>query len=284
MIQFGLSIPSIYPILKTSYSLSFSEIGMITLVWQVVASVLQPLIGISTQTVDRSPFLPIGMAFTFSGLIVMSGASSYALLLFGVALVGMGSAIFHPEASRVARMASGGRHGFAQSLFQVGGNVGSAIGPLLAAALIVPYGQGAVAFVGILAIVAMMLMTPVGFWYRARRVTTVRSDAKSASPRYSRIVITRTLTILILLMFSKFIYMALFSNYYAFYLIEKFGLSVQESQIHLFVFSLPLLSERFWGVHLVTGLNGVALFGFLFLVRCRSRLRCRISVFMPQQH
>lgn len=229
-------IPSIYPILKTSYGLSFTEIGMITLVWQVVASVLQPIVGLYTDRRPQPFSLPIGMAFTFSGLIVMSGASSYALLLGGVALVGTGSAIFHPEASRVARMASGGRHGFAQSLFQVGGNVGSAIGPLLAAVLIVPYGQGAVAFVGILAIVAIFFMTPVGFWYRARRVSYAKATTQVKESIYSRMVIARTLGILILLMFSKFIYMASFSNYYVFYLMDRFGLSVRESQIHLFIF------------------------------------------------
>jgi FSR family fosmidomycin resistance protein-like MFS transporter len=176
------------------------------------------------------------MAFTLSGLMVMAWASSYVALLCGVALVGTGSAIFHPEASRVARMASGGRHGFAQSLFQVGGNVGSAIGPLLAAALIVPHGQGAVAFVGVLPVLAIALMTPIGFWYRARRKATAARAAAPVIPQHSNAVIARTLLILIVLMFSKFVYMAGFSSYYVFYLIEKFGLSVQEAQIHLFVF------------------------------------------------
>lgn len=229
-------IPSIYPILKDSYRLSFTEIGAITMVWQVVASVLQPIVGLYTDRRPQPFSLPLGMAFTFSGLLAMSVAQHYATILIGVALVGMGSAIFHPEASRVARMASGGRHGFAQSLFQVGGNAGSAIGPLLAAVLIVPHGQGAVALVGILAVVAIIIMAPVGFWYSARSAALNKDNRKVDGPNYSRTIITRTLAILILLMFSKFIYMALFSSYYTFYLIDKFGVSVRESQIHLFVF------------------------------------------------
>lgn len=229
-------IPSIYPILKETYGLSFTEIGTITMVWQLVASILQPIVGLYTDRRPQPFSLPIGMAFTFTGLIVMSSASRYGVLLGGVALVGMGSAIFHPEASRIARMASGGRHGFAQSLFQVGGNVGSAIGPLLAALLIVPHGQRAVAFVGILAVVAMILMMPVGFWSRARRVSLRKSNKQKNVAIYSRATIYRTLTILILLMFSKFIYMASFSSYYVFYMMDKFGLTVPQSQIHLFIF------------------------------------------------
>lgn len=229
-------IPSIYPILKHSYGLSFTEVGLITLVWQVVASVLQPLIGLYTDKKPQPFSLPLGMAFTFLGLMVMSVASSYFILLIGVALVGMGSAVFHPEASRVARMASGGRHGFAQSLFQVGGNVGSAIGPLLAVALIVPHGQGAVAFVGILALVAISLMIPVGIWYRPRRMISTASQKNLGATIFPDIVIARTILILILLMFSKFIYMVGFSSYYTFYLIDKFNISVSDAQIHLFVF------------------------------------------------
>lgn len=229
-------IPAIYPILKDSYSLTFAQIGTITMVWQVVASVLQPLIGLHTDKKPKPFSLPAGMAFTLSGLIVMANAAHYGMILIGVALVGTGSAIFHPEASRVARMASGGRHGFAQSLFQVGGNVGSAIGPLLAAILIVPHGQSAVAFVGLLAILAIFIMTPVGFWYRSRRKESAKSPKQAKPILYSKPVIARTLAILILLMFSKFVYMAAFSSYYVFFLIDKFSISVPEAQIHLFVF------------------------------------------------
>ena len=228
-------IPSIYPILKDSYSLSFTEIGLITMTWQVTASILQPLIGLA---IDRKPqpfSLAFGMGSTLLGLLLMAAATSFPALLVSVIFIGIGSSIFHPEASRVARMASGGQHGMAQSLFQVGGNIGSAIGPLLAAFIILPGGQPAVAWFALLALLAMILLTRVGFWTRAqgRRSTTI----KTTKPvRYSPRRVALALSILALLVFSKFLYMANLSSFYTFYLIETFGVSVRDAQLYLFIF------------------------------------------------
>ena len=228
-------IPSIYPILKDSYALSFTEIGLITMTWQVTASILQPLIGLA---IDRKPqpfSLAFGMGSTLLGLLLMAAATSFPALLVSVIFIGIGSSIFHPEASRVARMASGGQHGMAQSLFQVGGNIGSAIGPLLAAFIILPGGQPAVAWFALLALLAMILLTRVGFWTRAqgRRSTTI----KTTKPvRYSPRRVALALSILALLVFSKFLYMANLSSFYTFYLIETFGVSVRDAQLYLFIF------------------------------------------------
>ncbi|NBU14957.1 MAG: MFS transporter [Alphaproteobacteria bacterium] len=228
-------IPSIYPILKDSYALSFTEIGLITMTWQVTASILQPLIGLA---IDRKPqpfSLAFGMGSTLLGLLLMAAATSFPALLVSVIFIGIGSSIFHPEASRVARMASGGQHGMAQSLFQVGGNIGSAIGPLLAAFIILPGGQPAVAWFALLALLAMILLTRVGFWTRAqgRRSTTI----KTTKPvRHSPRRVALALSILALLVFSKFLYMANLSSFYTFYLIETFGVSVRDAQLYLFIF------------------------------------------------
>lgn len=230
-------ISAIYPILKAEFSLDFGQIGVIQLVFQCTASILQPLVGIYT---DRKPMpfsLPIGMGCTLAGLVMLATAGGYVPILFSVALIGLGSSIFHPESSRVARMASGGRHGFAQSFFQVGGNVGSAIGPLLAAFIVLPRGQGAVAWFALAALVGIVLLTRVGFWYRAQhRSGAIRKGPSAAVARLPKPVVTRSIIILAVLIFSKFFYMASLSSYYTFYLIDTFGVSVRDAQLLLFVF------------------------------------------------
>jgi len=228
-------IPAIYPVLRQEFALTFAQVGLIQLTFQLTASVLQPVVGSYTDKRQRPFSLASGMAFTLIGLLMLSFASSYPALLVSVALIGMGSAIFHPEASRVARMASGGRHGFAQSLFQVGGNFGSAMGPLLAAFIVASRGQANVAWFALVALVGMMVLTRVGFWYREQQR---RPKAKLAIPHVElpKSVVTRSLIVLGLLMFSKFFYMAGLTSYYTFYLIETFHVSVQQAQIYLFVF------------------------------------------------
>jgi FSR family fosmidomycin resistance protein-like MFS transporter len=229
-------IPAIYPILKDEFTLTFGQIGLIQLAFQLTASILQPAVGIYT---DRNPqpfSLAIGMGVTLCGLLMVSIASSYPMLLFAVAMIGMGSAIFHPEASRVARMASGGRHGFAQSLFQVGGNFGSAIGPLLAALIVLSRGQASVAWFSLVALAGMLILTRVGFWYREHQRERAKKTAPPVVQTLSRQVVIRSVAILAVLMFSKFVYMAGLTSYYTFYLIETFDVSVKDSQLYLFLF------------------------------------------------
>jgi len=229
-------LPAIYPLLKDAFRLDFGQIGLITLTFQVTASLLQPLVGIYT---DRKPMpysLAIGMGCTLSGLLLLSQAPSFPLLLVAAALIGSGSSVFHPESSRVARMASGGQHGLAQSLFQVGGNVGSAIGPLLAAFIVMPRGQGSVAWFAIAALIAIVLLTRIGSWYRAHVPAHRAARASMKTSTLPRRTIVVTMVILGLLIFSKYFYLASLSSYYTFYLIEKFGVSVQSAQLHLFVF------------------------------------------------
>lgn len=231
-------LPAIYPILKDNYELDFGQIGLLTFTFQFTASLLQPLIGAYT---DRSPkpySLAVGMGFTLIGLLVLARAGSYPVLLLGAAMIGTGSATLHPESSRVARMASGGRHGLAQSLFQVGGNLGSAIGPLLAAFVVLRYGQSSVAWFAIAALVAMFLLTHVGHWYKEQGLARLSWPAAaggldSGLPRHR---VTWALVVLVTLIFSKFVYMASMTSYYIFYLIEQFDVSVRTAQIHLFVF------------------------------------------------
>jgi FSR family fosmidomycin resistance protein-like MFS transporter len=229
-------IPSIYPILKDSYGLSFAEVGLITLTWQGTASILQPIIGMITDRKGQPFSLAVGMGFTLVGLLVLSQAASFALILLGVGLIGIGSSIFHPESSRVARMASGGRHGMAQSLFQVGGNVGSAIGPLVAAFIILPGGQGAVAWFALVALAGVILLARVGLWYRARRKAMAGKPVASPVSLHPPRTVVISLVILAMLIFSKFVYMASLSNFYTFYMIEHFGVSVRDAQLYLFVF------------------------------------------------
>jgi len=230
-------ILAMYPILKGDFHLSFAQIGFISLTYQLVASLLQPLIGVFTDRKPQPYSLPFGMASTLCGLVLLAYASSYAMLLVAAAFVGLGSAIFHPESSRIARLASGGKHGLAQSVFQVGGNTGSAIGPLLAAAVIVPFGQHSVAWFGLAALVAIVLLLQVSRWYAVHHLTpgTRKPPASTTSP-HSRPVVLFSIGVLLLLIFSKYFYVAGISSFYTFYLIEKFGMSVQGAQVHLFIF------------------------------------------------
>jgi FSR family fosmidomycin resistance protein-like MFS transporter len=231
-------IPAMYPVLKATYGLSFSDVGMITFAFQMAGSVLQPLVGSFT---DRRPLpysLAVGMGVTLVGLLLLSMAGSFGQILGAAALVGTGSAVFHPEASRLARLAAGRRHGFAQSLFQVGGNFGSSLGPLLAAWIIVPRGQRALAGFGVLALAGMGVLTAVGRWYQ-RQIALGHTKAKDKAFHNLNLSRGRTalaMSVLVVLIVSKFFYMICLSNYYTFYLIHKFGVGVQTSQVLLFVF------------------------------------------------
>ncbi|HEX3884403.1 MAG TPA: MFS transporter [Stellaceae bacterium] len=232
-------VPALYPMLKDSFSLSFAQIGLITLVMQVTSSLLQPIVGLVADWRPQPYSLAAGMGSTFIGLLMLANASNFHLLLVAAALVGVGSAVFHPEASRVARMASGGRHGLAQSLFQVGGNVGSALGPILAAFIVIPRGQGSVGWFSGAALVAMTVLFGVGNWYRKEHaVPPMRGRARQGAMRtdLSRRKIVWSLVILLSLIFSKAFYQASISSYYIFYLISKFHVSVASAQIHLFAF------------------------------------------------
>lgn len=230
-------LAAIYPMLKRDYGLDFGQIGLLTLMFQFTASLLQPVVGLYTDKHPKPFSLVVGMASSFVGLLILATAGSYALLLAGAAVIGIGSSIFHPESSRVARMASGGRFGLAQSVFQVGGNSGQAFGPLLAALIVVPYGQGSVAWFSAAAAIAAIILYRVGLWYRdARAAAAKKPQAASAGPRLPRKKVLITLALLVTLVFSKNVYMASISSYYTFYLIETFGVSVQTAQIYLFVF------------------------------------------------
>ena len=230
-------IPAVYPILKESYRLDFGQIGLITLTSQLTASLLQPVVGLYTDHRPTPYSLPVGMTFTMVGLILIASAPSFAVVLTAVALVGMGSAVFHPESSRVARMASGGRHGLAQSLFQVGGNAGSSMGPLLAAFVVLPAGQRSIAWFSVLALVAIMVLMRVGAWYKRHPSMTPKSRAMRAAPvPLPRRRIAWAMAVLIALIFSKYFYLASVVSYYTFYLMSKFHVSVQTAQVHLFVF------------------------------------------------
>jgi FSR family fosmidomycin resistance protein-like MFS transporter len=228
-------LPAVYPLLKANYALDFGQIGLITLVFQVTASLLQPVVGTFT---DRRPTwysLPLGMTFTLCGLLLLSQAT-YPLLLLAAALIGTGSSVFHPESSRIARLASGGRHGFAQSFFQVGGNLGSATGPLLAAFVVLPRGQGSIAWFAIIALLAIVILLQVGNWYRRHALakkTTAAAPVASPLPRRQVVI---AIAVLLTLIFSKYFYLASLSTYYTFFLMERFGLTAQNAQIHLFFF------------------------------------------------
>ena len=232
-------IPSIYPLLKSSLQLNFSQIGLITLTLQLTASLLQPVVGMYT---DRRPMpysLVAGMVFSLAGLLLLSIAGTLGVILLAAGLMGIGSSIFHPESSRIARMSSGGRHGLAQSVFQVGGNMGSSLGPLLAAFFVVPYGQSSLAWCGLIAITGIVLLTKVGHWsahHRPRATHTASAGGWEPRPGLTRGRVVIALLVLGVLIFSKYFYLASLSSYYTFYLISKFGVSVQSAQIHLFVF------------------------------------------------
>jgi FSR family fosmidomycin resistance protein-like MFS transporter len=229
-------LAALYPMLKSNFSLSFSQIGLLTFVFQLTASFLQPMVGIFTDKRPQPYSLAFGMAFTFVGLIGLAFAPSYGLLLASAGLVGIGSSVFHPESSRIARMASGGRLGLAQSLFQVGGNFGTAIGPLLAALIVVPRGQSSVAVFSGAALVAMLVLWRVGNWYAHHHRSGTRKMAAIVPVDLPRRKVVLALAVLVALMFSKFVYMASLSSYYTFYLIHKFGVEVSQAQVLLFVF------------------------------------------------
>lgn len=228
-------ILAIYPMLKSEFSLSFAQIGLITLTYQITASLLQPVIGLYTDKRPQPFSLPVGMGFTLTGLLLMAFAPTFPFLLVAAALVGCGSSVFHPESSRVARMASGGRHGLAQSLFQVGGNAGSSLGPLLAALIVIPHGQRSIAWFSAAALVAIFVLVQIGRWYR-RHPAAKKKAAHVAHPTLSRRQVGLALGVLVMLVFSKYFYLASINSYFTFYLIDKFHLSVQAAQIHLFVF------------------------------------------------
>jgi FSR family fosmidomycin resistance protein-like MFS transporter len=231
-------LPAIYPILKSALRLDFGHIGLITLVNQLTASLLQPVIGSYT---DRRPLpqsLAIGMSFTLAGLVLLAWSGHFGAVLAAAALIGIGSSVFHPESSRIARLASGGQHGLAQSLFQVGGNAGSAIGPLLAALIVLPRGQRSLMWFAVAPVVAIALLWRIGGWYSRRVSRTGRTPPAAHVPhhRLSHAQVRRALAILLVLVFSKYVYLASLSSYYTFYLIETFGVSVRNAQLHLFVF------------------------------------------------
>ena len=232
-------IPSIYPLLKLSLNLSFAQIGLITFTLQVTASLLQPVVGIYT---DRRPMpysLVGGMAFSLVGLLLLSVAGTLGMILVAAGLMGVGSSIFHPESSRIARMSSGGRHGLAQSVFQVGGNLGSSLGPLLAALFVVPHGQASLAWCALIAVVAIVLLAQVGHWsalHRPRATHAAPAAGWEPRPGLSRRRVVGALIVLGVLIFSKYFYLASLSSYYIFYLISRFGISTQSAQLHLFVF------------------------------------------------
>ncbi|MGH8445710.1 MAG: MFS transporter [Solimonas sp.] len=228
-------ILAIYPLFKATFALSFTQIGLITLTYQITASLLQPAIGLYTDRRPQPYSLALGMGFTLAGLLLMSVAPSFGVLLLASALVGTGSSIFHPESSRIARMASGGRHGLAQSLFQVGGNAGSAVGPLLAALIIIPHGQFSLSWFSVAALLAIVVLWQIGGWYR-RQHRAARARPQIAAAPLGKGKVAQAMTVLMLLVFSKYFYMASITSYFTFYLIERFGLSVQSAQMHLFAF------------------------------------------------
>ncbi|KAF1044987.1 MAG: Fosmidomycin resistance protein [Herbaspirillum frisingense] len=229
-------LPSIYPMLKANYGLSFTQVGLITLTFQITASLLQPWIGMYTDRHPQPWLLPSGAVATLVGIVLLSMVGSFPAFLLAAALIGIGSSTFHPEASRIARMASGGRFGLAQSTFQVGGNAGSAFGPLLAAAIVVPYGQGNVAWFVLLALLAVVVLSRVAGWYRGHLAAT-KGKAKARLPQQlPAATVRRALLVLALLVFSKYFYMASFTSYFTFYLIDRFQMSVASSQIYLFLF------------------------------------------------
>lgn len=230
-------ILAIYPLLQADFSLSFVQIGMITLTYQMAASILQPIIGYYTDKYPQPYSLPIGMGFTLTGLLLLAMAESFPMILVAAALVGTGSSVFHPESSRVARMASGGRRNLAQSFFQVGGNLGSSLGPLLAALIIEPYGKGNVGWFSFAALLAIIVLLQVSRWYKQQHINFKKSaQAEAVVKRLPRKTVIGSLSVLLILIFSKYFYLASISSYYTFYLIDKFGVSIQNAQIHLFIF------------------------------------------------
>jgi FSR family fosmidomycin resistance protein-like MFS transporter len=240
-------IASVYPILKDNYALDFAQIGLITLAFQFTASLLQPVVGHFTDKKAQPFSLAIGMGFTFFGLLLLSVAHHYGIILVAAALVGLGSAVFHPESARIARLASGGRYGFAQSVFQLGGSFGTSMGPLLAALIVVPFGQPSIAWFSSIAFLAIVILWRIGHWYKpqiaAKKMAPFPAHPEAPSSR--RIMIA--LVVLVALLFSKQLYVSSLSSYYIFYLIDKFGVSTQAAQLYLFIFLASNAAGAFFG-------------------------------------
>ncbi|MDX2301489.1 MAG: MFS transporter [Microscillaceae bacterium] len=240
-------IPAIYPMLKEDFSLNFTQIGLITLTFQITASILQPIVGIYTDRRPQPYSLAIGMGFTFLGLVLLSQAFHFYLILASVVLIGVGSSIFHPESSRVAYLASGGKRGMAQSLFQLGGNAGSALGPLLAALIIIPFGQTNILWFCLVAMLAIIVLYQIARWYKTHHHRPKKKDHADKNSTYLMPTVLRALAILLLLMFSKFFYLSSMTSYFTFYLIDRFQVSVASSQFYLFVFLAAVAVGTFFG-------------------------------------
>jgi len=242
-------LPALYPFLKDGFHLSYTQIGLITLAFQLTASLLQPVVGVYTDRHPKPYSLAVGMGFSLAGLVMLSLASTFAEILLAAALIGLGSAVFHPESSRVARMASGGRYGLAQSTFQVGGNIGSALGPLAAAFIVIPGGQGSIAWFSLVALLAIVVLSNVGRWYGRQIAGHLRAGKTKiiASHGLSSRRVKLSIAVLLALTFSKYFYLACLSSYYTFFLIHKFDVSVQESQLYLFVFLAAVAAGTFFG-------------------------------------
>lgn len=240
-------IPSIYPVVKNSFQLNFSQIGIITLVFQLTASLFQPLIGLYTDRKPQPYSLAVGMVFTLLGLILLSQAKNYAMLLVSVAVIGTGSSVFHPEASKVAYMASGGRRGLAQSIFQVGGNLGGSLGPILAAMIVVPFGQSSILWFSILALLAIIVLLNVGSWYTHHMNMRKKVTELTKGHGLTKAKLAWSVVILLVLIFSKYFYMASITSYFTFYLMHKFNVSIQTSQVHLFLFLFAVAAGTLLG-------------------------------------
>ena len=240
-------IPAIYPSLKAMFSLSFAQVGLITFVFQCTASLLQPVVGLVSDKRPMPFSLPVGAAFTLVGLAALGLAQSYAMVLLSAGIVGIGSSVFHPESSRVARMASGGRHGLAQSLFQVGGNTGSALGPILAAYVVLAFGHRSIAWCALLAVISIVVLWKVGHWYRNHLAQMPSRKPAVADNGLSRNRILFSVFILLMLIFSKYFYLTSITSYYTFYLIHHFHTSVRDAQLHLFLFLAAVAGGTFAG-------------------------------------
>lgn len=269
-------IPAIYPILKDKFGFTFAQIGLITLVFQTTSSILQPFTGWYADKHPKPYALSIGMLFTLTGLCLLASARTFALILLSVSVIGWGSSVFHPEATRITRLASGGKKSLAQSIFQVGGNGGSALGPLLAALIVLPYGQGAIGWFALAAILAALVLARIGSWYQEKLADGVRHPKRTAAsltPPFSRQTTRRALLILVLLVFSKYFYNACMTSYFTFFLMDKFSVSVQDAQFCLFVYLLAfaigtlaggVLSDRFDRKYVIWGsILGAAPFALL---------------------
>jgi len=264
-------IASIYPILKQSYALDFAQIGMITLAFQFTASLLQPLVGHFTDKKAQPFSLAIGMGSTFFGLLLLSAAHAYVVILIAAALVGLGSAVFHPESARIARLASGGRYGFAQSVFQLGGSFGTSMGPVLAALIVVPFGQPSIAWFSSIAFLAIVILWRIGRWYKPQIAARKFKPAEPhpEAPNSRRVVIA--LGVLVALLFSKQLYVSSLSSYYIFYLIDRFGVSTQAAQFYLFIFLAANAVGAFFGGPLGDRFGRKYVIWFSSSVRCHSR-------------